>query len=50
MTYVDLSTDPRYMDSYVGAMFLPHTDMSSSRPSRQSAVTQQNTENGNRTA
>jgi uncharacterized 2Fe-2S/4Fe-4S cluster protein (DUF4445 family) len=27
MTYVDLSSDPRYMDSYVKAMFLPHTDM-----------------------
>jgi uncharacterized 2Fe-2S/4Fe-4S cluster protein (DUF4445 family) len=26
MTYVDLSSDPRYMDSYVQAMFLPHTD------------------------
>ena len=28
MTYVDLSSDPRYMDSYVKAMFLPHTDLS----------------------
>ncbi len=27
MTYVDLSSDPRYMDSYLGALFLPHTDM-----------------------
>jgi uncharacterized 2Fe-2S/4Fe-4S cluster protein (DUF4445 family) len=27
-TYVDLSSDPRYMDSYVQAMFLPHTDRS----------------------
>jgi uncharacterized 2Fe-2S/4Fe-4S cluster protein (DUF4445 family) len=26
MTYVDLSSDPRYMDSYVKALFLPHTD------------------------
>ncbi len=26
MTYVDLSSDPRYMDAYVAAMFLPHTD------------------------
>ena len=26
MTYVDLSSDPRYMDGYVKAMFLPHTD------------------------
>jgi uncharacterized 2Fe-2S/4Fe-4S cluster protein (DUF4445 family) len=25
-TYVDLSSDPHYMDSYVQAMFLPHTD------------------------
>jgi uncharacterized 2Fe-2S/4Fe-4S cluster protein (DUF4445 family) len=27
MTYIDLSSDPGYMDSYLGAMFLPHTDM-----------------------
>jgi uncharacterized 2Fe-2S/4Fe-4S cluster protein (DUF4445 family) len=27
MTYVDLSSDPRYMDAYVQAMFLPHTDL-----------------------
>jgi uncharacterized 2Fe-2S/4Fe-4S cluster protein (DUF4445 family) len=27
MTYVDLSSDPRYMDRYVQAMFLPHTDV-----------------------
>jgi hypothetical protein len=27
MTYVDLSSDPRYMDGYVKAMFLPHTDL-----------------------
>jgi hypothetical protein len=26
MTYVDLSSDPRYMDNYIQAMFLPHTD------------------------
>jgi uncharacterized 2Fe-2S/4Fe-4S cluster protein (DUF4445 family) len=26
MTYVELSNDPRYMDSYVAALFLPHTD------------------------
>ncbi len=25
MTYVDLSTDPAYMDQYTGALFLPHT-------------------------
>ncbi|MGE5646248.1 MAG: ASKHA domain-containing protein [Acidobacteriota bacterium] len=28
ITYVDLSSEPRYMDSYVKAMFLPHTDLS----------------------
>lgn len=27
MTYIDLSSEPHYMDSYLGAMFLPHTDM-----------------------
>ncbi len=27
MTYIDLSSDHRYMDSYLGALFLPHTDM-----------------------
>ena len=27
MTYVDLSSNPRYMDSYVKALFLPHTDL-----------------------
>ncbi|MHB0999147.1 MAG: ASKHA domain-containing protein [Armatimonadota bacterium] len=27
MTYIDLSSDTRYMDSYLGAMFLPHTDI-----------------------
>jgi uncharacterized 2Fe-2S/4Fe-4S cluster protein (DUF4445 family) len=27
MTYIDLSAKPGYMDQYVGAMFLPHTDM-----------------------
>jgi uncharacterized 2Fe-2S/4Fe-4S cluster protein (DUF4445 family) len=26
MTYVDLSSDPGYMDSYISALFLPHTD------------------------
>ncbi len=26
MTYVDLSSDPQYMDQYTGACFLPHTD------------------------
>ncbi|GHV29476.1 ferredoxin [Synergistales bacterium] len=28
ITYVDLSVEPGYMDEYVAAMFLPHTDMS----------------------
>ena len=27
ITYVDLSSDPRYMDAFLGALFLPHTDM-----------------------
>ena len=27
MTYIDLSADNRYMDAYVAALFLPHTDM-----------------------
>ncbi|MDD3926623.1 MAG: ASKHA domain-containing protein [bacterium] len=27
MTYIDLSSDTRYMDSYLSALFLPHTDM-----------------------
>jgi uncharacterized 2Fe-2S/4Fe-4S cluster protein (DUF4445 family) len=26
MTYVELSTDPNYMDQYTGALFIPHTD------------------------
>ena len=26
MAYVELSTDPGYMDQYTGALFLPHTD------------------------
>ncbi len=26
MTYLDLSTDPTYMDQYTAALFLPHTD------------------------
>ena len=34
MTYVDLSSDPRYMDSYVKAMFLPHTDLDGFRASK----------------
>ena len=28
ITYLDLSTDPDYMDQYTAAMFLPHTDLS----------------------
>lgn len=28
MTYIELSTDPAYMDQYTGALFLPHTDIS----------------------
>ncbi|MCU0608419.1 MAG: ASKHA domain-containing protein [Chitinispirillaceae bacterium] len=27
ITYVELSNDPAYMDSYMAALFLPHTDM-----------------------
>jgi len=27
ITYVDMSSNPQYMDSYVKALFLPHTDM-----------------------
>lgn len=27
ITYIDLSSSPHYMDSYVQALFLPHTDM-----------------------
>jgi uncharacterized 2Fe-2S/4Fe-4S cluster protein (DUF4445 family) len=26
MTYLELSTEPGYMDSFVAACFLPHTD------------------------
>jgi uncharacterized 2Fe-2S/4Fe-4S cluster protein (DUF4445 family) len=28
ITYVELSNDPQYMNSYVSALFLPHTDLS----------------------
>ena len=28
MTYMELSTDPNYMDEYTAALFLPHTDLS----------------------
>ncbi|MCP4606442.1 MAG: DUF4445 domain-containing protein [Proteobacteria bacterium] len=27
MTYIDLSTNPTYMDQYTAALFLPHTDL-----------------------
>jgi uncharacterized 2Fe-2S/4Fe-4S cluster protein (DUF4445 family) len=27
MTYIDLSSEPGYMDSYMSAIFLPHTDI-----------------------
>ena len=27
MTYIELSTDPSYMDQYTAALFLPHTDL-----------------------
>jgi uncharacterized 2Fe-2S/4Fe-4S cluster protein (DUF4445 family) len=27
MTYIELSTDPAYMDQYTAALFLPHTDL-----------------------
>jgi len=26
MTYMELSSDPSYMDQYTGALFLPHTN------------------------
>ena len=26
MTYLELSTNPGFMDNYVSALFLPHTD------------------------
>ena len=26
MTYLELSTGPTYMDEFVGACFIPHTD------------------------
>ncbi|MBE0447200.1 MAG: DUF4445 domain-containing protein [Actinobacteria bacterium] len=29
MTYLDLSTNPSFMDNYVSALFLPHTDTNS---------------------
>ena len=35
MTYLELNTDPAYMEQYTGALFLPHTD-----PSRFPSVVQ----------
>jgi uncharacterized 2Fe-2S/4Fe-4S cluster protein (DUF4445 family) len=28
MTYIDLSTDPNYMNQYTAALFMPHTNLS----------------------
>jgi len=28
MTYIDLSTDPEFMNNYIASLFLPHTDIS----------------------
>jgi uncharacterized 2Fe-2S/4Fe-4S cluster protein (DUF4445 family) len=38
MTYVELSNDPRYMDAYVAALFLPHTDAKRFSPARKAAA------------
>lgn len=27
ITYIELNTDPAYMDQYMGALFIPHTDL-----------------------
>ena len=27
MTYVELNTEPGYMNEYTGSLFLPHTDL-----------------------
>jgi uncharacterized 2Fe-2S/4Fe-4S cluster protein (DUF4445 family) len=27
MTYIDFSSNPRYMDAFTSALFLPHTDL-----------------------
>ena len=27
ITYIDLSSEPNYMDEYVASLFFPHTDM-----------------------
>lgn len=27
MTYVDFSSNPKYMDEFTSALFLPHTDL-----------------------
>jgi uncharacterized 2Fe-2S/4Fe-4S cluster protein (DUF4445 family) len=26
MTYIELNSNPKYMNQYIGAMFLPHTN------------------------
>jgi uncharacterized 2Fe-2S/4Fe-4S cluster protein (DUF4445 family) len=28
MTYIELNTEPSYMNEFTGALFLPHTDLS----------------------
>lgn len=35
MTYVELSTHPGYMDNFVAACFIPHTDLSRFPSSKQ---------------
>ena len=27
MTYIELNTEPNYMNEFTGALFLPHTDI-----------------------
>ena len=41
MTYVDFSSNPRYMDEFTSALFLPHTDLNAF-PSVTTAVSSQN--------
>jgi uncharacterized 2Fe-2S/4Fe-4S cluster protein (DUF4445 family) len=45
MTYVELNTDPAYMEQYTGALFLPHTD-----PARFTSVTARLAQRSNPTA
>jgi len=40
MTYVDFSSNPRYMDEFTSALFLPHTDLNAF-PSATAAVSTQ---------